>query len=79
LIGPHRLASAEQPTRFASANGTEELEKLGNDELVWFHRAVWALAGFHFADPAVSNYFALFDWYKPVSERDWRRLLADRQ
>jgi len=62
---------------FWAPRSVEELRKLGNDELLWLHRALWATGGFRFADPAVNDYFALFGWYRPVPEKPWRKLLAD--
>jgi hypothetical protein len=55
----------------------DELRKLGNDELLWVHRALWALFGFRFAEPEVNEYFALFSWYRPVPEKQWQGLLKN--
>jgi hypothetical protein len=54
-----------------------DLRAFNDRELAWLHRLIWASAGFHFSDPHISDYFALFPWYRPIREKEWRPLLED--
>jgi hypothetical protein len=53
------------------------LRRLRDVDLAWLHRLIWAEAGFHFSDPAVADYFALWGSYRPMREKEWRKLAAD--
>jgi hypothetical protein len=57
---------------------TADLTPLTNDELLWLHRAVRAQGRFRFSDPALMEYFSLFAWYRPVSQKTWQKLLVDK-
>jgi hypothetical protein len=54
-----------------------DLRAFSAGELAWLHRFIWASAGFHFSDPSIADYFALFPWYRPIREKEWRPLLED--
>jgi hypothetical protein len=54
-----------------------DLRAFSDQELAWVHRLIWASAGFHFSDPHIADYFALFPWYQPIREKEWRPLLED--
>jgi hypothetical protein len=50
---------------------------LKDEEILWMHRAVRAMAGFRFNDPKVMDYVALLDWYEPMPQTSWKKLQAD--
>lgn len=54
-----------------------DLRAFTDQELAWLHRLRWASVGFHFSDPQIADYFALFPWYQPIRDEEWRPLLAD--
>lgn len=62
---------------FWPARTVDELRPLSDDDLSWLHRGFWAMGGFRFADPKFNEYFSCFDWYQPVSEKTWKKLMAD--
>jgi hypothetical protein len=66
------------PDPTAKLLSASELSSLTNDELLWLHRTVRAQGRFRFSDPALNEYFALFAWYTPVSNRTWQKLLVDK-
>jgi hypothetical protein len=66
------------PDPTAKLLSASELTSLTNDELLWLHRTVRAQGRFRFSDPALNEYFALFAWYTPVSNRTWQKLLVDK-
>jgi hypothetical protein len=54
-----------------------DLRAFSDRELTWLHRLIWASAGFRFSDPYIADYFALFPWYRPIRQKEWRPLLED--
>jgi hypothetical protein len=54
-----------------------DLQPLKDEEILWMHRAVRAMAGFRFNDPKVMDYVALLDWYEPMPQNSWKKLQAD--
>jgi hypothetical protein len=55
-----------------------DLTPLSNDDLTWLHRMVRAQSRFLFAEHALTDYFSLFDWYQPVTQKTWKKLAVDK-
>jgi hypothetical protein len=55
-----------------------DLQSLKDDELLWVHRMVRAMASFRFNDQAVMDYISLFGWYQPMPAKAWQKLQVDQ-